>query len=112
MASSLDGKLLVAAIDFGTAYSGYAFSMRTTYRTDPLKIEVNSWAGEGIEMQSFKAPSSVLLNPDKTFNSFGYKAEEKYAELAEEDLHKDWFFITKFKMKLLYKQVESNIFSS
>ncbi|KAK3103974.1 hypothetical protein FSP39_023365 [Pinctada imbricata] len=104
MASSEDGKLLVAAIDFGTAYTGYAFSMRTDFKTNPLKIEINSWSGEGIEMLSYKTPSSILLKSDKTFHSFGYTAEEKYAELAGNDQHSDWYYITKFKMKLLYKE--------
>lgn len=44
--SSLDGKLLVAAIDFGTAYSGYAYSFRNDYKLDPLKITTNHWTGE------------------------------------------------------------------
>ncbi|KAK3102512.1 hypothetical protein FSP39_011886 [Pinctada imbricata] len=104
MASSEDGKLLVAAIDFGTAYSGYAFSMRTDFKNNPLKMEINSWSGEGIEMLSFKTPSSILLKSDKTFHSFGYVAEEKYAELASQNKHSDWYYITKFKMKLLYKE--------
>ncbi|WAQ99599.1 HS12A-like protein [Mya arenaria] len=36
MASRNDDFLLVAAIDFGTAYSGYAFSSRTDFKRDPL----------------------------------------------------------------------------
>ncbi|XP_061181125.1 heat shock 70 kDa protein 12B-like [Saccostrea echinata] len=103
-ASSLDGKLLVVALDFGTAYSGYAFSFRSDYRLDPLKIEINHWTGEGAQTMSPKAPSSVLLNPDKTFHSFGYKAEEEYASLVENEEHQDWYFFTNIKMRLLYKE--------
>jgi len=33
-----DNFLLVAAIDFGTAYSGYAFSSREDFKRDPLKV--------------------------------------------------------------------------
>nr|XP_011450125.2 heat shock 70 kDa protein 12A isoform X1 [Crassostrea gigas] len=102
--SSLDGKLLVAAIDFGTAYSGYAFSFRNDYRLDPLKIEVNHWTGTGSQTMSPKAPSSVLLNPDKTFKSFGYTAEEEYSNLVETGQHQDWYFFTKIKMRLLYRE--------
>lgn len=104
-ASSLDGKLLVAAIDFGTAYSGYAYSFRNDYKLDPLKITTNHWTGEGSQTMSQKAPSSVLLNPDKTFNSFGYRAEEEYSNLVENGQHKDWYFFKKIKMRLLYKEV-------
>ena len=32
--------LLVAAIDFGTAYSGYAFSKVDDFKQDPLKVIV------------------------------------------------------------------------
>ena len=34
-----DGYLVVAAIDFGTAYSGYAFSTRADFKKDPLKVK-------------------------------------------------------------------------
>lgn len=40
-----DNRLLVAAIDFGTTYSGYAFSFRHDFERDPLKISTNtSWS--------------------------------------------------------------------
>lgn len=90
-ASSLDGKLLVAAIDFGTAYSGYAYSFRNDYKLDPLKITTNHWTGEGSQTMSPKAPSSVLLNP-----------EEEYSNLVENGQHKDWYFFKEIKMRLLY----------
>ena len=31
--------LMVGAIDFGTAYSGYAFSARWEFERDPLKVD-------------------------------------------------------------------------
>lgn len=104
-ASSLDGKLLVAAIDFGTAYSGYAYSFRNDYKLNPLNITTNQWTGEGSQTMSPKAPSSVLLNPDKTFNSFGYKSEEEYSSLVENGQHKDWYFFKRIKMQLLNGEV-------
>ena len=33
--------LIVAAIDFGTAYSGYAFSKVDDFKKDPLKVFFN-----------------------------------------------------------------------
>jgi len=33
-------ELGVAAIDFGTTYSGYAYSFKDEYNTDPLKVNV------------------------------------------------------------------------
>lgn len=91
--------VIVAALDFGTTYSGYAFQMRHDYERDPLKINTNSWIGSG-KLMSQKAPSSVLLSPDKKFHSFGYDAETKYSELTEENQHKGWLYFKHFKMLL------------
>ncbi|XP_060065172.1 heat shock 70 kDa protein 12A-like [Ylistrum balloti] len=91
--------LIVAALDFGTTYSGYAFQMRHDYEREPLKINTNSWIGSG-KLMSQKAPSSVLLSPDKKFHSFGYEAENKYSELTEENDHTGWLYFKQFKMLL------------
>ena len=40
---SLHGKLLVAAIDFGTTYSGWAFSFKHEYARDPTDITFSQW---------------------------------------------------------------------
>lgn len=94
-------RLLVAAIDFGTTYSGYAFSFRHDYMMDPLKINTNTaWASGGRGMQSWKTPTTVLLKSDQSFDSFGYDAEDKYCELAENDEHHDWYYFKRFKMLL------------
>ena len=91
-------KLLVVAIDLGTTYSGYAFS----FRDKPLKVSTNrAWIAGSDRLMSLKTPTCVLLNPDKKFDSFGYEAENKFSELAEEDEHHGWYFFRRFKM-LLY----------
>ena len=36
-------RLQVAAIDFGTTYSGYAFSFRSHFLKDPLRVNTNNW---------------------------------------------------------------------
>ena len=87
-------RLFVAAIDFGTTYSGYAFSSKA----DWAKVQTPTWAGGN--MMSFKAPTAVLLNSDKSFNCFGYEAETKYSELAGEKKHDDYFYFHRFKMNL------------
>ncbi|CAG2247160.1 unnamed protein product [Mytilus edulis] len=82
MAEKESDYLLVAAIDFGTTYSGYAFSMRDTYKTDPLKIHANqAWNAGGRQLLSLKTPTCLLLNSNKDLDSFGYEAENKYAEM-------------------------------
>ncbi|XP_061180917.1 heat shock 70 kDa protein 12B-like isoform X1 [Saccostrea echinata] len=94
-------KLLVAAIDFGSTYSGYAFSFKNDFQTNPLKIYTNNWSSEQSGGISYKAPTTVLLNPDQTFHSFGYEAEDKYAELTEAEEHEGWYYFSRFKMKLM-----------
>ncbi|KAL4230004.1 Heat shock 70 kDa protein 12A [Mactra antiquata] len=110
MAAAKDADpFVVAAIDFGTTYSGYAFSFWHDYLLDPLKIQTNlAWyCSSGQSLVSTKTPTSVLLNPDKTFNAFGFEAEDKYFELAEEDEHTDYYFFRRFKM-LLFKRMTIN----
>ncbi|XP_062582367.1 heat shock 70 kDa protein 12A-like [Saccostrea cucullata] len=93
-------RLLVAAIDFGTTYSGYAYS----FKSDCTKILMNKW--EGGQLTSYKTPTSLLLNPDKSFNSFGFEAEKIYSDVAtdgEDDegyTCKDYYFFQRFKMIL------------
>jgi len=92
----------VAAIDFGTAYSGYAFS----FKDDPMKIQTNKgWIAGSNILISHKTPSCVLVNPQQQFDSFGYDAENKYANLLEDDEHKVWMFFQRFKMILHNSQV-------
>lgn len=103
------GHLLVAAIDFGTTYSGWAFSFKHEYERDPVKISAKNWIGG--QLVSQKGPTCVLIKSDgKTLDSFGYEAENKYAELALEKSHKEWYFFKRFKMVLFNRiGIERNI---
>ena len=92
----------VAAIDFGTTYSGWAFS----HKSDWAKVTVPKWAGH---MMSFKTPTAVLLHPDKSFDSFGYDAETRYCELVEEKKDTDYFYFHRFKMPLAKENTEKVI---
>ncbi|KAK3100078.1 hypothetical protein FSP39_014408 [Pinctada imbricata] len=92
-----DSTLLVAAIDFGTTYSGFAYGFKDGTTT------VKSWHGEGSgldQLASYKAPTSLLLTPEGSFDSFGYKAEKRYSDLADNDDHEGWKFFKHFKMLL------------
>jgi len=61
--------MLVAALDFGTTYSGYAFSLKHNYQKDPLKIHANqAWNAGGRQLMSLKTPTCLLLDNKK--NSF------------------------------------------
>lgn len=105
IASATKERLQVAAIDFGTTYSGYAMSFRSEFLQDPLKIFTNQWrAGYG-KVQSLKTSSCILFSPDKKFDSFGFEAEDKYAGLTVEGNHHNWYFFKRFKM-ILYQNQE------
>lgn len=96
--------LLVAAFDFGTTYSGYAFS----FRDDPNKIQTNQgWNAGSEKLISLKTSTCVLLTPDKQFDSFGFDAENKYSELAEENQHHGWMLFRRFKMFLHNNKVST-----
>jgi len=77
-------KLVVAAIDFGTTYSGYAFSFKSDYNQDKLKIFTNSqWScGEKV-VTSYKTPTSLLLDGSLQFVAFGHEAERRYMEMEQ-----------------------------
>ncbi|KAK3099643.1 hypothetical protein FSP39_007426 [Pinctada imbricata] len=87
-------KLVVAAIDFGTTYSGYAFSLIS----EKEKVRTNVWRAGS--MASLKAPTVLLLNSDKTLNSFGYDAEDTYTDLVKKKTYKDYYYFHRFKMIL------------
>jgi hypothetical protein len=63
MASLTEDYLFVAAIDFGTTYSGYALSSIDDFKKDPLKIVANQAWNAGTQRHfSLKTPTCLLLN--------------------------------------------------
>ena len=98
--------LIVAAFDFGTTYSGYAFSFKDSQ--NDVKTNKNWTAGSG-KLISLKTPTSVLLNVDGEFDSFGFDAEDKYSSLAEDGKHHGWRLFRRFKM-VLQNQVNRHIY--
>ena len=92
----------VVGIDFGTTYSGYIFSLSN----DELHFySPNFWSSGHGCMTSLKMPTSLLLNPDKSRNSFGFEAEDVYAELVAQDKYRDYYFFQQFKMELHSKVI-------
>ncbi|XP_076081198.1 heat shock 70 kDa protein 12B-like [Mytilus galloprovincialis] len=100
-------RLVVAAIDVGTTFSGYAFSMRSDFESNPLQIRTNDWSAEGVHSSEMKAPSVLLLNPDLSFNSFGYRAQYTYSDLLEDDSDNaaKHFYVKNFKMQLHNREI-------
>ena len=95
-------ELVVVAFDFGTTFSGYAFS----FRDDPLKVQANNyWVAGSLRLMSLKTPTCVLLDPNDEFHSFGFAAENKYISLAEDQKNKGWKLFRQFKMLLHSNEV-------
>lgn len=91
--------IIVAAIDFGTTYSGFAYS----FISDPLKVFANNLRGPGDKILK-QMPTVVLMDPRKHFHSFGEDARKKYVELMKSNNHKRWYLFERFKMKLFVKE--------
>ncbi|XP_028966949.1 uncharacterized protein LOC100899882 [Galendromus occidentalis] len=88
--------LVVVAIDFGTTYSGYAYS----FTRDPDSIHImRKWEGGDPGILNQKTPTSVLLKPDGEFHSFGFAARDNFHDLDVEQAKK-WMYFDKFKMTL------------
>lgn len=96
-----DDYLFVVAIDFGTTYSGYAFSSRDDFKTDPLKINSNqAWNAGSQRHLSMKTPTCLLLDDNEELVSFGYEAENKYADIVMDHKQNEYLFFQRFKMQL------------
>lgn len=93
---------IIVAFDIGTSYSGYAYSDRKEIVTNTINL--NEWTGNSTLDPRAKAPTTVLLNGDQTFDSFGYEAEERYAQKVEEKTHNECYRFRNFKMKLYHEK--------
>ena len=93
---------LVAAIDFGTIYSGYVFLSRDEYNRNPMSVTAKMWSSPNYN--SLKTPTNILFDCHKQFHSFGFEAESKYLHLLEDEDGDadDWYYFTHFKM-ILYQ---------
>lgn len=87
-------KIIVAAIDFGTTYSGFAFSLKYDWG------KVISYTWNGGYIVSNKTPTCLLIKKDFSEFFFGYEAEDKYSDLTTNDFHHDFYFFQQFKMIL------------
>ena len=105
--------LAVVAIDFGTTYSGFAFSFNAGQEKDEIFLN-RDWTNEQ-NCRTSKTPTCLLLRSDMSFDSFGYDAVEKYADLQSKKEGEEYFFFQHFKMELHsneVKQYNSNLLKS
>lgn len=76
---SKSSKLVVAAFDFGAIYSGCAFSWISEWSKVVVNISMeNGFTGP-------RVPTTLILNSDQSFCAFGYKADDIYFKLTEND---------------------------
>ena len=90
---------IVAAIDFGTTYSGYAYS----YHSDKSKIYSNSFHAGGANY--WKVPTSILFDKNQKFIAFGIEAEDKFSRLSMSGKEEYCYYFSCFKMMLHGKKV-------
>ncbi|XP_061178983.1 heat shock 70 kDa protein 12A-like [Saccostrea echinata] len=107
--TSLDEILLVAALDFGTTYSGIAWSFTNEFEKYPLRINSIQWSSMvGPSQATYKTPTALLLKSNKDMLAFGYEAEEQYSELADDNAHSGYYFFRNFKMMLYENETLRN----
>ena len=104
MISDNSSYIAVVAIDFGTTYSGFAFAFNQ--KEGEGGIHMNKAWGNEQGLSTLKTSTSLLLRPDGQFDSFGFEADEKYANFfCGED--QEYMYFKRFKMTLHKSEVES-----
>ncbi|XP_035984697.1 uncharacterized protein LOC118558293 [Fundulus heteroclitus] len=88
---------LIMAIDFGSAYSGYAFNLKP--REEGGETQLKTW-GKEVGLDSPKTPTCILFDKYKRFLKFGYEAKTAYSNMRGEEAKKYYFF-EDFKRKIL-----------
>ena len=96
----------VVAIDFGTSFSGFAFAFN--HKEGETGIHMNKDWGADQGYSTPKTPTCLLLNPDKSFNSFGYEAQDRFAEL-DDDQSQEYYYFEQFKMILHNNEVSVDL---
>ncbi|XP_076120584.1 heat shock 70 kDa protein 12A-like [Alosa pseudoharengus] len=93
----MSASFFIIAIDFGTAYSGYAFSVRPKNEEIP-DIRVPFWT-QGTGLKSVKTHTCILFDQHGKFVSFGFEAKMKYTKMPSNEARTHFFF-ENFKMNL------------
>uniref|UniRef100_A0A087Y532 Heat shock protein family A (Hsp70) member 12A.2 n=1 Tax=Poecilia formosa TaxID=48698 RepID=A0A087Y532_POEFO len=99
------GESYIISIDFGTTYSGYAFSL--TSREEEVDPHVKFW-GEEVGLETPKTPTCILFDEHQQFISFGYEARQTYLKNSGKESRAKFFFDC-FKMSLYGKKVTTDL---
>ena len=98
--------LATVGIDLGTTQSGFAFCFNDNEGEDTIFVNPK-WKSD-LGYQTSKTPSCLLLKPDLTFDSFGYKAAERYAYVKDVfNTWKKFLFFEHLKISLDEGEVRS-----
>eukprot|EP00064_Thunnus_orientalis_P026179 superscaffoldBa00015670_g26666 len=93
------GDSYIIAIDFGTTYSGYAYSV--TPREEQIEPNLKRW-GKELGLDTPKTPTCILFNDNEEFIKFGYEARAAYIKMRGEEAKQHYYFEA-FKMALYGK---------
>jgi molecular chaperone DnaK (HSP70) len=93
---------VIAAIDFGTSRSGYAYA----FKDDKRVIGRYQWDKQ--PFQYIKTLTQSLYNSDGKLEAWGYSALYELAQLRKEKKAKDYSFFSTFKMALRESRKNSN----
>ncbi|NXJ67644.1 HS12B protein, partial [Rostratula benghalensis] len=93
----------VVAIDFGTSYSGYCFSLASGIE----QIRQVYWGAE-YGFKTPKTPTCILFNQKQEFKKFGYDAVMKYKSLPSNEAN-SWYFFQNFKMQLYNTKITTTM---
>ncbi|XP_027880052.1 heat shock 70 kDa protein 12A-like isoform X3 [Xiphophorus couchianus] len=98
------GDSYVIAIDFGTAYSGYAFNITTSEEESNPRLK--SWGAEqGVDTP--KTSTCILFDQNEDFLKFGHEAKNTYTKMKGQEAKKHYFF-EGFKMALYGRDLNKN----
>ncbi|XP_032424333.1 heat shock 70 kDa protein 12A-like isoform X1 [Xiphophorus hellerii] len=98
------GDSYVIALDFGTAYSGYAFNITTSKEESDPRLK--RWgADQGLDTP--KTLTCILFDQNEEFLKFGYEAKKTYIKMRGEEAKKHYLF-EGFKMALYGKDLNKN----
>ncbi|CAC5395693.1 unnamed protein product [Mytilus coruscus] len=93
----MDKPLHVVSVNIEEIYSGYTFSSAKDFEYDPMHIaSYGGWTSLYCEGSYLQTPTSILLNAEKGFESFGYEAEDQYMSLSENVNESDVYFFQHF----------------
>ncbi|XP_035994603.1 heat shock 70 kDa protein 12A-like [Fundulus heteroclitus] len=99
------GDSFIIAIDFGTTYSGYAFSITDSIKE--IEPHVKYW-GDEVGLETVKTPTCILFDENEQFISFGYPAKDSYI-LKKSKEARQMFFFDCFKMSLYGKKFNMDL---